>query len=226
MDNEFYLWLIRHGQSVGNTKPHLVGQSPDEPLSHFGKEQAILLSNRLCKTNMDFVFSSHYKRALDTAEIVRTGVYPIDATRAETAITKDLREYDAGDWLGKDRYVIHTPTIECQMHAQGNFFRPPNGESLAQVERRASAWLEASVLYNPTVIEKAKKSAEDKMPPPNVFAFTHGMTIKTLLHSILGFDTSMTWKITIDNTSISKLYYGKDGWRLININDTGHLISE
>lgn len=39
----------------------------------------------------------------------------------------------------------------------------------------------------------------------------------------MGFDKSFTWKIEIDNTSISKLSFGELGWKLHTINDCGHL---
>ncbi len=49
------------------------------------------------------------------------------------------------------------------------------------------------------------------------------MTIKCLLHHIMGFDKHLTWKVTIDNTSVSRLHFGKDGWRILSINDSAHL---
>jgi broad specificity phosphatase PhoE len=57
----------------------------------------------------------------------------------------------------------------------------------------------------------------------NYYCFSHGMTIKCLLHYVLGYDKSMAWKVTIDNTSISQLYFGREGWRLLSINDHAHL---
>ena len=49
------------------------------------------------------------------------------------------------------------------------------------------------------------------------------MTIKCLLHYVMGFDQSFTWKLDIQNTSMSKLYFGPEGWRLLGINDHAHL---
>jgi broad specificity phosphatase PhoE len=41
---------------------------------------------------------------------------------------------------------------------------------------------------------------------------------------IMGFDKSFTWKISIDNTSVTKLYFNEAGWGLDYINNTAHLI--
>ena len=121
----------------------------------------------------------------------------------------ELREYSAGDWTGSQRDQL-SPEIYSKMNILNNSFLPPNGESLNQVERRASQWLENKILYNPDV-----KS--------DILVFSHGMTIKCLIHYILGFDQSFTWKIKIDNTSITSLKFDQNGWHLLKLNDTSHL---
>lgn len=56
--------------------------------------------------------------------------------------------------------------------------------------------------------------------------FTHGMAIKCLLRGILDFSPSLTYKINLDNTSITRLKYSAQGWHLVTINDTAHLLGE
>jgi broad specificity phosphatase PhoE len=83
--------------------------------------------------------------------------------------------------------------------------------------------LEDTILYNKQMIEFASnRKATQK--PLNIFVFSHGMTIKCLLHYIMGFDQGFTWKLTLENTSISKLYFSQEGWRLLTINDHAHLL--
>ncbi len=213
--NEFYLTLIRHGQSTTNQNPDLMGQEATTPLSEKGVAQAKRLYERLRLNPFDVVYSSTYTRALDTARI---------ATNFNREITQvhDLREYGAGDWIGASRSETITLPLAARMSLLNHSFQPPNGEALNQVERRASLWLENEILYNKEKQEKAKELAKTN-DVANYICFSHGMTIKCLLHYILGFDKSMTWKVTIENTSISQLYFGKDGWRLISINDHAHL---
>lgn len=218
--NEFYLYLIRHGQTDVNFKGDTVGQTADSPLTEKGRMQAQLLGERLAykdQVTFDKVFASSYTRAYDTAKIATGNNQPI-------IVTPELREYSAGDWTGSKRNDIYNVPTLLRMAAMTNGFQPPNGESLHMVERRAAVWLEENVLYNKLVQEEANRRHMQKLPPQNIFVFSHGMTIKCLLHYIMGFDQSFTWKITLDNTSISKLYFDNKGWRLLTINDHAHLL--
>jgi broad specificity phosphatase PhoE len=220
-DNEFYLTLVRHGQSTTNANPDLMGQYGETPLSEKGIRQAELLGKRLSKEerSIDLVYSSHYTRAYETARIACMEVPHTGIKRAD-----DLREYSAGDWTNASRKETLTLPIQNKMGALNHCFLPPNGESLHQVERRAGKWLEDTILYNEEVIKDAQALSERGDRPLNIFCFSHGMTIKCLLHYIMGFDMSFTWKVTIENTSMSKFYFGKDGWRLLSINDCAHLL--
>lgn len=223
-DMEFELYLVRHGQSETNVNPDMMGQSPDVPLTKLGKRQAELLGERFATENkeFDYVFSSPYKRAFDTA-ILSTG----DLRAEHVSIIRDprLREYSAGDWTGVSRKETINVQHMLKMGALNHNFLPPNGESLSMVERRASEWLEDRILYNDDMQRvSAEKKAEGKVL--SIIAFSHGMTIKTLLHHVMGFDKNFTWKVSISNTSITQLYFGKNGWGLGSINDFGHLLGE
>jgi broad specificity phosphatase PhoE len=217
-NNEFYLTLVRHGQSVTNMNPDLMGQEGDVPLSDLGEKQAARLFERLCGEGeiYDIVYASPYARAYRTAEIATN-------YNKKIVVVPELREYSAGDWTGASRAQTVTPGLMLKMAAMNQAFLPPNGESLNQVERRASIWLENEILYNKQKIDLSADKKSKGLPPPNYICFSHGMTIKCLLHYIMGFDKSFTWKVTLENTSISRLYFGKEGWRLLSINDHAHL---
>lgn len=219
-NNEFNLILVRHGQSTTNQNPDLMGQESDTPLSEHGVHQAELLNQRLLLeySSIDYVWSSTYTRAHDTAKIALQNMfYP------SLQLTPEMREYSAGDWTGCSRASTMTPEVKLQMAAMANGFLPPKGESLHQVSRRASKWLEDNILYNEEVTAKATAIRKAGRDPLNIFLFSHGMTIKCLLHYIMGFDQSFTWKVMIENTSLTKLYFGKDGWKLLGVNDHAHL---
>ena len=218
--NEFYLYLIRHGQSEVNIQPDMVGQPGDTPLTTKGREQAHLLGERLAyKDKVDFnhIYSSDYIRAYDTAKIA-TGNNQI------IQLAPELREYSAGDWTGGSRKELYNLPTLMRMGTMGSAFLPPNGESMHMVERRASQWLEDTILYNKLVQEEAVRRKNQKLTPQNFFVFSHGMTIRCLLHNIMGFDQNFIWRLTLDNTSISKLYFNERGWKLLCINDAAHLL--
>lgn len=217
--NEFYLTLVRHGQSEVNADPDRMGQLPTVPLTALGRNQAQKLNLRFNQEHQhfDYIFSSPYLRALDTAKIAIG-----ESNDKRIVLANDLREYSAGDWTNASRSHTITPTVKLRMSGLDHTFLPPNGESLSQVERRVSLWLEENIIYNKEMIEKTKEY-EPEGNVNNIVLFSHGMTIKCLLHHIMGFDKHLTWKVTIDNTSISRLYFGKDGWRILSINDSAHL---
>lgn len=217
--NEFNLYLIRHGQSEINAIPDMMGQKADSQLTDLGRRQAKLLRLRFEEqgNNFDYVYSSDYTRALDTAKIA--------VPKAHIEVTPALREYSAGDWTATKRSEIVTPEVKMRMGYMANAFLPPNGESMHQVERRASTWLEETILYNKDKILEASNRVDDEWESKmNIAVFSHGMTIKCLLHYIMGFDQSFTWKITLENTSVTHLVFGEEGWRLITINDHAHLL--
>lgn len=63
-----FIYFIRHGESVGN-----IGgfhQDANTPLSPKGIKQAEALSERLSSKHFDFIYSSDYQRAKQTAEII------------------------------------------------------------------------------------------------------------------------------------------------------------
>lgn len=225
--NEFYLYLIRHGQSEINAMPDMVGQKEDSQLTEKGRHQAKLLGQRLAKEGkkLDLVFSSPYDRALATAKIALEQV-PEDK-KSPIVLAPEVREYTAGDWTHAKRSEVHNVPVLLRMAAMTSGFCPPNGESMHMVERRATQWLEDNILYNKQVMEMAyKKTAPRGQDPLNIAVFSHGMTIKCFLHYVMGFDQSFLWKLTLDNTSISKLYLNssREGWRLLTINDHAHLL--
>lgn len=219
---QFIITLIRHGESIINATPDIVGQFSDTPLSEKGKRQALLLRERFLSLNekFDYIYSSSYLRAVETAKLA------IPDQMQNIILTEDLREYDAGDWKGGSRSILFTKDVYYRMGQLNGNFLPPNGESISMVERRASKWLEENILYNPQIMKDCSDLAEAGQPFLNIAIFCHGLVIKSLLHYIVGFDKSFIWKIKIDNTSLTKLTFGKQGWSLININDCAHLESQ
>ncbi len=205
------LYLIRHGESVQNTKPDLMGQEPGEMLSELGVLQAQKLGKYFEQKRIMFdeIYTSNYKRAHDTCMIAR----PVrrHGYNFQEVLVPELREYDAGDMKGAKRSEVLTPDVVTKMQSLGMAFKFPNGESLFEVQQRAVTWLYDNVLSVP--------SDKDR----DIALFSHGMTIKCLLQHFLQFDQRMAWRLSIDNTSMSILEFKDDMWFLKCINATPHL---
>lgn len=88
--------IARHGESDWNREHRWQGQA-DRPLTERGREQAQALAERLAHVELDTVYSSDLRRALDTASAVaqRQGL--------DVQVVEDLREVDVGSWSGLTR---------------------------------------------------------------------------------------------------------------------------
>ena len=198
------IYLIRHGQTGRNANPDLIGQSPEEPLSELGVQQAMALGKRFQAEAMAFkeVYCSPYKRAMQTCHLALPDCKP--------TVVDDLREYSAGEAEDCSRSEMITFETLNAMRELGMHFTWPGGETLFEVEERAAKWL-----YQ--VMQQYK---DERV---NLAVFSHGMTIKCLLHYIMQFDHHTTWRIDLRNTSVSVVEY-KLGHRFIkSINDNKHL---
>src|SRR3954449_3760141 len=154
------LWLVRHGESMGNVadaQAHETGsgrlalhvRDPDVPLSPTGQAQAEALGAWLAGLPADqrptTVLSSPFARAAGTAERA------VAASGLELTIRFDerLRERDFGAFDGMTREGIRAeyPDEARRRELLGKFYyRPPGGESWADVALRIRSLLATEAL--------------------------------------------------------------------------------
>lgn len=88
------IYLVRHGQSLGNLKATFLGHT-DLDLSPLGHSQAMLTCKFLESKGIDIVYSSDLMRAYNTS-------LPLcNALGIEAVKMPELREIYAGEWEGK-----------------------------------------------------------------------------------------------------------------------------
>ncbi len=87
------LILARHGETDWNRDGIWQGHG-DPPLNDLGREQAAGLAERLRDVELDALYSSDLRRALQTAEFVAT------AKDLDVVALGGLREMDVGSWTG------------------------------------------------------------------------------------------------------------------------------
>jgi broad specificity phosphatase PhoE len=205
--------LIRHSTTRRNQNSQIIGQDAEEPLAPEGVIEANKLAARFQQAGIthDCLFVSPYTRAQETCKIV-CAHYP----KGTPIITvPEIREINQGEAKGKDRRELYTPEKQDYYEHMGMAHHHPKGESLFELEHRVFGWFQKEVLNNPqTRTDKELKLA----------IFSHGLSIKVFLHSVLQFDHRMCWRLQISNASISSLRL-KDGlWYVDTINDTAHLL--
>ncbi|MGY1750514.1 histidine phosphatase family protein [Modestobacter sp. SYSU DS0511] len=154
------LWLVRHGESVGNladAHAHRTGaerleldvRDPDVPLSDTGEHQADALGRWLAELPADerptTVLSSPFARAADTARRA------VAASGLDLPVRFDerLRERDFGAFDGMTGAGIRErfpDEAERRAHLGKFWYRPPGGESWADVALRIRSLLATEAL--------------------------------------------------------------------------------
>ncbi|NNL67206.1 MAG: histidine phosphatase family protein [Myxococcales bacterium] len=129
------LILIRHGQSLGNAERRFT-HGPDEPLTEQGREEAHAAGRRVAAHYRPVaLYASPFDRALETARIIGARI------ALEPEIVEDLREQFFGELHGKP-YDAFTGLAEASAGTRWER-RPPGGETLIEVARRAGPALDA-----------------------------------------------------------------------------------
>ncbi len=201
------IFLMRHGQTVWNLEKRFQG-SGDSPLTVEGKQQAMLVSNRLQKCDIKAIYSSPRKRAIETAT-------PI-AELLCLSIHKHpgLGEISLGNWEGKtyEDIKIHYP-LEYQafFHDPASFAGVNGGESLLQVRERAVKALE-EIAFN----------HKDN----SVLVISHAITIRLLLTYYMKTSLKELWKVAdISQTSLSQIDFSGQFPQVTMLGNVDHLHS-
>lgn len=138
--------FIRHAETSMNAKPELIaGRSPSATLTNLGKRQARALGIHLRSAGMDFdaVYSSPLERAKQTAYAV---CQELDIPCDTVELAEAVQELSQGQWEGRNRSEIYTPTVVPVVNSTQPDFRAPGGESQRQVEFRMIEFLNNVVL--------------------------------------------------------------------------------
>jgi broad specificity phosphatase PhoE len=196
------LILARHGETVWNVEKIYRGRT-DVNLDEVGIKQAELLGKYLSNWELEAIYSSPLKRALDTANIVaryqKIGVH----------VAEGLVDFDYGEWqsLPEEEAKRLYPTLHNEWHNNPHKVKMPGGESLEDVRKRAVA------IVN-DVLPKYQGS---------ILLVSHRVVNKVLICSLLGLDNSHFWNINLDVGGITIFNYVDGRFVLTRHNDTSHL---
>jgi len=161
------LLLIRHAESEGNTKNIMQGTT-DFSLSREGIRQAEYLAKRLEDYNIDVIYTSSLKRALDTAKII--GRYHPDVP----VITKEeLTEIHIGVFTGlpwseaKKKY----PNLTEECTRTRNLDCVPGAETSEEINKRVKLCVDFILSHKNTVKRNIPRRVSEKNAEK-----THGNT--------------------------------------------------
>ncbi len=186
------LLIIRHAKSLANTTG-MFGGITDYDLSQEGLEQAEALVKRLEDVDIDKIYSSPLKRAVNT--IKPTSVMK----NLEINIVDDLREINVGTWedtLVEDLRKMYPE--ECKYIDETDYYTGMAGqEETIDVSNR---------MYN--AILKISKDNIGK----TVVITSHIVAIRAFLCKVMNIPFEDTKKKigNLGNTSITKIIYNND----------------
>src|SRR3972149_9659 len=134
------LYVFRHGQSEDNLNMIFSGWR-DVGLTEEGIKQAEELAEKLKDKKIQMLISSDQKRTLDTMKIaISKNPY---VQNLEIIQDKRLRERNYGDWQGKSKLEMQLENPEGLAKVRRGWNdTPPNGESIADVDRRVGKLLD------------------------------------------------------------------------------------
>lgn len=156
-------YLLRHAPTVWNQQKRIQSHWDSELVP--GSQPTVeALASRLDVYELSRILTSDLGRARSTTGILNLHL------RLPVTVERRLREQQFGDWTGKYWRDIPAEALH-EAEAMGWEFRPPGGESRADVRTRA---------------EHALIEASRAFPGRNVLVVTHQGVIKAILNHLLG----------------------------------------
>jgi broad specificity phosphatase PhoE len=196
------LILARHGETAWNAENVFRGRA-DVDLDRVGLKQAELLGKYLSNWELEAIYSSPLRRALDTANMVAR--YQKVAVR----VAEGLTDFDYGEWQSLPEQEVKKlyPALLNEWHSNPHKVRTPGGESLEDVRRRAVEVVDG-------ILSRDHR---------NVLLVSHRVVIKVLICYLLGLDNSCFWNIRHDVCGITTFDHVDGRFVLTRHNDTSHL---
>jgi broad specificity phosphatase PhoE len=198
------LLLIRHGSTDWNDQHRFIGKM-DLPLNSRGTQQAYDLAERLISEPFEMAFTSHLRRASETARI-------ITEVAGKRFIEDDrLTEMDFGIWEGLTLTQILEQYPEAFQSWKGDpSYAIESGESIQEVKNRVEAFI------NELLCNHQGKT---------ILIVSHGMVLQMVVYLCLDIPVANDWKFYFYNGSLSEILFTTERIALVRLNDTHHITS-
>jgi probable phosphomutase (TIGR03848 family) len=190
------VYMLRHAQSVANTKGILAGQDNSVQLSKDGHKQAQVLVPYLSKLKINRIYSSPLTRCIQT-------IQPYMQLNPDLDFEIDERfiEMDYGLWSGKRLSALARDRRWRSVQNKPSTFTFPQGESFRSMRKRVDSAL--------TELSKEKGV---------VLIVTHGDIIKMSLASALGLPIDRFQKFVAEPASLAVINLEKNSSTVLQTN--------
>ncbi len=199
------IYLVRHGESLGNQKNVYLGNRVDWDLSQRGFEQAERLADYFKTTALDAVYTSPLLRAYHTAEPTA------QQHHLTLRLCPQLHEIEAGDWEGRtyDEIAREDPERWQAWLDASPEVRAAGGENAAEVFRRS--W-------------QALCDIARENDGKSVLVVTHCVVLRTLICRLMGKSLEQLSQVPfVGNASVSLAVFEKASASLRFCDERSHL---
>jgi broad specificity phosphatase PhoE len=237
--------LVRHGESTANVAAGraeragletiaVEGRDADVRLTELGRRQAATVADAL-RAQLEGrplsdarVWSSPYRRAIETARIATGVAVDVDAPHGDDdgfLLDERLRDRELGilDTLTTLGVETRLPAEAARRRWLGKFYyRPPGGEAWTDVALRIRSFLRDAV---PAESDSAGSQPTGASP---LIVFTHDAVVSAFAYVLLRLDetrlNSFLSERVVGNASITSFVSDAAGeWRLESFGDASHV---
>ena len=190
------IYLLRHAQSVANTKGILAGQDDSVELSKAGFKQAESLISYLSAIKFSKVYSSPLTRCIQT-------IAPFMEKNSKLDFQVDNRviEMNYGKWSGRKLAVLSKDPKWKNVQNNPAGFTFPQGESFKSMRKR---------------VDLALADLKTKNGP--ILVVTHGDIIKMAITSSLGLPINRFQSFVVEPASLTIINLEKSGTTILQSN--------
>jgi broad specificity phosphatase PhoE len=198
-----HIWIARHGQTVTNREGRFCGHSETD-LTDLGRAQAAALGERLRATPLAAVYTSDYRRAIETAALAAAG------RGLAPRVEPDLREVHYGEWeLQKESEIRKSSPHQYRlMREEHPDWRPPGGEQLGAVRERTA---------------RALRQIAREHAGQHVLVVSHGTAIACMLSEVLAMAPTHTLRLETANCGLSLVLAQGERLAVAQLNETQFL---
>jgi broad specificity phosphatase PhoE len=194
------LLLVRHAETDINLQEITHKSNDKAQLTQNGRNQAEALIGIFRNYSIERIYSSPEARAIETAEIVASGINkPIE-------VIVGLAERNWGQWGGKNWEEIENNLKKMTIEERYNFI-PPSGESWKEMDDRLKK-----------VIDRLVNGPEE-----NVAIITHEGTLRALITLLNKAPKASSLSLHFNNASITMFENTNSKFTQQTINDISHL---
>jgi probable phosphoglycerate mutase len=190
--------LIRHGENDYVKIGRLAGRLPEIHLNDIGRQQAQALAEKIKGDPVKAIYSSPLDRAMETAEPIAR------ALNLDIIQRPGLIETDCGEWQGQKVKGLSRLKAWKTVQLSPAVFRFPGGESYFEGQLRITAEL----------LELAARHD----PKDMVICVSHADPIKLAVSYFIGLPLDMFQRLNVSPGSITTLFVGESGGRLLALN--------